>query len=76
MNQVLLNSCALSDTFIALPSKPIQTVELFDADQRTALAFVKQKLEDAGSNVNFNGQETVAIERLGGRASDLDSVRY
>lgn len=60
---------------IALPSKPLNTVQLSDADTASALSFVKQKLHDADIHVRFDQEETTQLERLGGRASDLESVR-
>jgi hypothetical protein len=38
------------------------------------LAFVKQKLKDAGVDVIFDGDKAKQLQRLGGRASDLESV--
>lgn len=58
----------------ALPSKPLNTIALSDADSDTALSFVTQKLKDAGIDQAFTAEETKYVERLGGRASDLDSV--
>ena len=37
-------------------------------------AIVKQKLHDSGVDINFTQQQLADIERLGGRASDLESV--
>jgi hypothetical protein len=37
---------------------------------------VKQKLTDAKINMDFTPEQTSYIERLGGRASDLESVCY
>lgn len=47
---------------------------LSDADSDSALSFVKQKLHDVGVEVNFTSPQVSYIERLGGRASDLESV--
>lgn len=58
----------------ALPSKPLNQISLSDADHASALAFVKQKLHDSGMDVEFTREQTSYIERLGGRASDLESV--
>ncbi|EIW85363.1 hypothetical protein CONPUDRAFT_135128 [Coniophora puteana RWD-64-598 SS2] len=58
----------------ALPSKPLNTIALYDADAPSALAFVKQRLYDAGVGAKLSGRETAFIERLGGRASDLESM--
>ncbi|KXN90467.1 Mitochondrial escape protein 2 [Leucoagaricus sp. SymC.cos] len=58
----------------ALGSKPLNSVALFDADPASSLAFVRQKLHDAGVDVAFAGDEAKYLERLGGRASDLESM--
>ncbi|KAH8102922.1 RNA12 protein-domain-containing protein [Cristinia sonorae] len=58
----------------ALPSKPLNLVQLSDADNASALSFVKQKLHDVDVEVNFTGEQTSYVERLGGRASDLESL--
>lgn len=59
---------------IALPSKPLNSIALYDADAASALSFVKQKLQDAGINLDFSQEQVAYIDRLGGRASDLESV--
>ena len=38
------------------------------------MSFVKQKLHDAGVDVDFTSHQVAYIERLGGRASDLEVV--
>ncbi|TFK42802.1 RNA12 protein-domain-containing protein [Crucibulum laeve] len=58
----------------ALPSKPLNSISLSDADAASSLSFVKQKLHDAGIDVGFTAEETKYVERLGGRASDLESL--
>ncbi|KAI0273842.1 RNA12 protein-domain-containing protein [Gloeopeniophorella convolvens] len=58
----------------ALPSKPLNMIALFDADTASALQFVKARLHEAGVDVDFSPEETVMVERLGGRASDLSSL--
>ncbi|KAJ7093140.1 RNA12 protein-domain-containing protein [Mycena epipterygia] len=60
----------------ALPSKPLFTIALSDADAASALAFVKRKLKDADLNLDYNREQVAAVERLGGRASDLESLIY
>lgn len=59
----------------ALPTKPLNVVVLSDADSRTALSFVQQRLKDADADVTFTPETSACVERLGGRASDLESVR-
>ena len=61
--------------FIALPSKPLNIIALSDADSASALSLVKQKLHDAHVEVDLGREETAYVERLGGRAEDLESVR-
>ncbi|KAG6854990.1 hypothetical protein C0991_009813 [Blastosporella zonata] len=58
----------------ALPSKPLNSIVLSDADTRSSISFVTQKLLDADVNANFTPQQVVDIERLGGRASDLERL--
>lgn len=58
----------------ALPSKALNSVAFSDADSLNSLLFVKQKLKDAKFDMNFTPGQTAYIERLGGRASDLDSL--
>lgn len=58
----------------ALPSKPLNSIALYDADASSALNFVHQKLQDAGVDLNYGQTHVAAVERLGGRVSDLESV--
>ncbi|GJE86794.1 exonuclease [Phanerochaete sordida] len=58
----------------ALPSKPLNLIQLSDADSGSALSFVKQKLHDAGVEIDFQPEQVSYIERLGGRAADLESL--
>ena len=60
--------------FTALPSKPLNSIALSDADASSSLSFVKQKLHDSGSDIGISVQDARHIGRLGGRASDLESV--
>lgn len=60
--------------FLAVASKPLNSIALYDADPASSLAFVRQKLGDAGVNVSFTNEEVQCLQRLGGRASDLESV--
>jgi len=62
-------------SIVANHSKPLNTITLSDADAETALAFVQQKLREAKLDIELTSKTTASIERLGGRASDLDSVR-
>ena len=58
----------------ALPSKPINFIPLSDADPESSLTFVMQKLRDSGMDSGISAQQRTYVERLGGRASDLESV--
>lgn len=53
---------------------PLNTITLSDADAETALAFVQQKLREVKLDIKFTPQATASIDRLGGRAGDLDNV--
>jgi hypothetical protein len=70
----LCNCASLLIIRLALPSKPLNSIALYDADTASALSFVKQKLKDAGIDQTFTTEQTAYLERLGGRASDLESV--
>lgn len=59
---------------VALPSKPLNQIPLSDADAESALSFVTEKLHDAGVQEELSHERTKCIERLGGRASDLEVV--
>ena len=59
----------------ALPTKPLNQISLSDADNASSLSFVTQKLHDSGVDVKFSQSQIAYIGRLGGRASDLESVR-
>jgi hypothetical protein len=71
----------------ALPTKPLHTIALSDADTASALSYVKNKLSApaagapasspgpaANAAIEFGKSETARIEQLGGRTSDLDSL--
>ncbi|KAJ7366516.1 RNA12 protein-domain-containing protein [Mycena albidolilacea] len=58
----------------ALPSKPLNTIALHDADAASALAFVKRKLEDADIDLEYTREQVASVERLGGRATDLENL--
>lgn len=58
----------------ALPSKPLHTVALSDADTSSALAYVMHKLNLGNEPTSFTVEQEKCIERLGGRASDLETV--
>ncbi|KAF7365492.1 Mitochondrial escape protein 2 [Mycena venus] len=56
----------------ALPSKPLNSIALYDADTASALAFVKRALKDA--EINLDAGDLLPVERLGGRVTDLGSL--
>ncbi|KAH0584119.1 hypothetical protein H2248_009688 [Termitomyces sp. 'cryptogamus'] len=58
----------------ALPSKPLSLIALSDADSRSSISFVRQKLRDADIDVDLTSNQIVYVERLGGRSSDLESL--
>ncbi|KAF9262196.1 exonuclease [Marasmius fiardii PR-910] len=58
----------------ALPSKPLNSIPIYDADPATALDYVQKKLKDADMNITLSREEVSYIERLGGRSSDLESL--
>lgn len=60
--------------YLALGPKSLISIAFSDADPATSLAFVKQKLKDAGVDLCFTGDDTKHLQRLGGRASELESV--
>ncbi|CUA76051.1 Mitochondrial escape protein 2 [Rhizoctonia solani] len=58
----------------ALPSKPLTSIALSDADADTALKYVTWKLSNAGVAQSLHSYELKTIEKLGGRISDLDTL--
>ncbi|KAH8108444.1 RNA12 protein-domain-containing protein [Phellopilus nigrolimitatus] len=58
----------------ALPSKPLHAVALSDADSASALSFVVQKLRETGGDDGLTPEQRQSVERLGGRASDLETL--
>lgn len=58
----------------ALPSKPLNSIALYDADAPTALSFVCRRLHEAGITSDLTPAQKKAIERLGGRTSDLEHL--
>ncbi|KIJ17097.1 hypothetical protein PAXINDRAFT_167891 [Paxillus involutus ATCC 200175] len=58
----------------ALPTKPLNSIALHDADAGSALAIVKKRLRDVGLSAELTASQISCIERLGGRASDLETL--
>jgi hypothetical protein len=59
---------------LALPSKSLNSIPLYDADTGSALAFLRQRLRDVGMTAELTKPQVASIECLGGRASDLEIV--
>ncbi|CAE6424890.1 unnamed protein product [Rhizoctonia solani] len=58
----------------ALPSRPLTSIALSDADTDTALKYVTWKLSDVGVAQSLRSNELKTVEKLGGRISDLDAL--
>lgn len=58
----------------ALPSKPLYTVALTDADTSSSLSFVAKKLSGREEINEMTLADRISIEKLGGRASDLETL--
>ena len=52
----------------------MSAVALTDADPASSLSYIDQKLDESGAKYEISYEETQLIERLGGRASDLETV--
>lgn len=63
-----------NDRYAALPSKPLHTIALSDADASSAISFVEQKLRGTRIEGGLAPEQKKSVERLGGRASDLETV--
>ncbi len=50
-------------------------IALSDVDNASALQFVRTKLHETGTEIQLSHDDTEMINWLGGRASDLASVR-
>ena len=62
----------------ALPSKPLNTVSLADADQTNSLAYVKDKLSSYSDDFksSLSSEDRAQISKLGGRMVDLETLVY
>ncbi|ORX33380.1 RNA12 protein-domain-containing protein [Kockovaella imperatae] len=58
----------------ALPSKPLNTVSLADADYENSLSYVRDKLESSNSALSLADRDQ--ITKLGGRMVDLETLVY
>ena len=61
----------------ALPSKPLNTVGLADADYANSLSYVNDKLTSLPDHsTDLNSEDREQISKLGGRMVDLESLVY
>lgn len=58
-----------------MPTKPLSSITLSDADPDSAIAFVASRLAEAGHSQTLSKDQTARVQMLGGRASDLQTVR-
>ena len=58
----------------ALPTKPLNSVSLADADEANSLAYVKDKLK--GSKLTLSSEDSTEVAKLGGRMVDLETLVY
>jgi hypothetical protein len=58
----------------ALPSKPLNSVSLADADEVNSLTYVKEKLK--GSKLALSAEDSDQVTKLGGRMVDLETLVY
>ena len=56
----------------ALPSKPLNSVGLADADEANSLGYVKEKLTEQ----SLQSEDSIRIAKLGGRMVDLENLVY
>lgn len=68
-----LPSC--NKLWIAVPAQPLNDVVLSDADEPSALLYLKQNLKDLGMDHAFSQDEVQVLQRLGGRVRDLETVK-
>jgi len=62
----------------ALPSKPLNTVSLADADEVNSLAYVRNKLAGVSDQYkeNLSPEDASQVSKLGGRMVDLETLVY
>ncbi|KAG8903451.1 mitochondrial escape protein 2 [Tulasnella sp. 403] len=59
----------------SLPTRPLLSIPLGDADTASALSFVRGKITAVGTQPStLTVEDEMWVERLGGRASDLDTL--
>jgi hypothetical protein len=66
------SSTATKSLTKALPSKPLNSVSLADADQSNSLSFVKDKLKGQ----SLSAEDSAQVTKLGGRMVDLETLVY
>lgn len=64
----------MTPCILALPAKPLTSIALNDADPASALSFVQNRLKQYRVSPDLTRDQTVQIDRLGGRSSDLEAV--
>jgi hypothetical protein len=60
----------------ALPSKPLNSISLSDADDRNSLEFVREKLSTPDAPFELSAADKENIAKLGGRMVDLELLVY
>ena len=58
----------------ALPSRPFSSITLTDATSENALQYVQKKLKAYGKADLLKDGNKAAIERIGGRLTDLETL--
>lgn len=66
------SSTATKSLTKALPSKPLNSVSLADADQSNSLSFVADKLKGQ----SLTSEDSEQVSKLGGRMVDLETLVY
>lgn len=69
-----LNANILCLCLSALPSRPFSSITLTDATSENALQYVQKKLKEYGKEDLLRNSNKEAIERLGGRLTDLETL--
>lgn len=60
----------------ALPSKPLNSVTLSDADTYNSLEYVREKLSSPDAPYALSTSDTAEVAKLGGRMVDLEQLVY
>lgn len=70
------NSTATKSLTRALPSKPLNSVSLADADEANSLSYVKDKLKSGTRQQALSADDSAQVSKLGGRMVDLETLVY